>query len=205
MVLLTPGLAFTSSCPPCREGRSAIRGNFLDKAVYFFERASGIQSRLIGSYGGRVLDREVLRHDLQRWDAWYTTNRTSSFNTARVAPKLNRINHDRSGVGLLPNNPYLDSSHHSLLILSSSSLAVRSGACDHAIEFDCSRIFGLVMELFVLRAMMESARGEPIDPNDLIGATVVIGFPSRRSEPVRHHVEVSRNSRRLGGVIPPLS
>ena len=59
----------------------------LDKAVYFFERASGIQSRLIGSYGGRVLDHEVLRHDLQRWDAWYTTN-GPAFDTARIVSEL---------------------------------------------------------------------------------------------------------------------
>ena len=50
------------------------------------------------------------------------------------------------------------------------SLAVRSESCVDAIEFDCSRIFGLVVELFVLRAMMESARGEPINPNDLFGS-----------------------------------
>ena len=51
---------------------------------------------------------------------------------------------------------------------------------------DCSRISGLSLEPQRLRAKMEVARGEPIAANDLNRVTVVIGFPSRRSGPVRH-------------------
>jgi hypothetical protein len=50
-----------------------------------------------------------------------------------------------------------------------SFLAVRSGLRVQAIEFDCSRIFGLVVERSSLRAMMESAREEPISAIGLVG------------------------------------
>lgn len=60
-----------------------------------------------------------------------------------------------------------------------------SGSEMMGIEFDCSRISGLVVELSFLRAMMESARGEPIALRPS-AASVVIGLSPRRSEPICH-------------------
>ena len=57
------------------------------------------------------------------------------------------------------------------------SFAVRSGVLVVAIEFDCSRISGLSVERRVLRAMMESAREEPIALLGLIGPRKLSAFP----------------------------
>jgi hypothetical protein len=51
-----------------------------------------------------------------------------------------------------------------------------------------------VLERVVLRAMRESARGEPISASGLRWASEVIGFPSRRSDPIRHHYVLSEQS-----------
>jgi hypothetical protein len=56
-----------------------------------------------------------------------------------------------------------------------------------ALEFDCSRIFGLLVERSWLRAMMESAREEPIGAGTF-SAIAACGFTSRRSKPMRHLV-----------------
>jgi hypothetical protein len=59
----------------------------LEKAVAFFESATGIPTTLIGSWGGLILNYEALEGDLRQWDVWYSLN-SSQIDMAKVAAQL---------------------------------------------------------------------------------------------------------------------
>jgi len=59
----------------------------LQKTVAFFEIVSGIPSELDGTALGLILNYETLRSDMQRWDAWYSANK-SPIDLAKVAMQL---------------------------------------------------------------------------------------------------------------------
>jgi hypothetical protein len=92
------------------------------------------------------------------------------------------------------NFAYLDSSferHGSILSLPRTA-SVRAIRARRALTAAISP--ASVLERVVLRAMRESARGKPISASGLRWASEVIGFPSRRSDPIRHHCVLSEQS-----------
>jgi hypothetical protein len=63
----------------------------LEKAVAFFEFATGVRSGLTITAVGPVLDRRQLATDLRKWDAWYSSNPTD-LNMEEIAEKLSYWN-----------------------------------------------------------------------------------------------------------------